>query len=245
VGTGDPGRAKFCGHRCAPLARFDLPLRKKAAGAIANYGKRRKNNMRIVTEEHEVLDHLETGDDDLWVFGYGSLIWKPGFDYVDSALAWVHGYHRSLCIFSHVHRGTPERPGLVLGLDRGGSCQGVAFRVSAQDRAATIAYLRERELVTSVYLEKTVRLRFADGGGVSALAYVVDRRHHQYAGRLPLDDMTRLVADGVGMNGDNPAYVRNTYEHLLRLDIHDAELAAVVRRLDTVSCRVSSGFGES
>lgn len=179
------------------------------------------------------------GDDDLWVFGYGSLMWRPGFDFIDSALAWVHGYHRSLCIFSHVHRGTPERPGLVLGLDHGGSCQGVAFRVAGRNRDHTIAYLRERELVTSVYLEKTVTLEFADGGGAQALAYVVDRDHSQYAGRLPMEEMSRLVAEGVGVNGDNPAYVRNTYEHLLRLDIHDAELAEVVRRLDHASCRTA------
>jgi cation transport protein ChaC len=180
---------------------------------------------------------------DLWVFGYGSLIWKPGFAYVDSALARVHGYHRRLCIFSHVHRGTPERPGLVLGLDRGGSCQGVAFRVAARDRGMTIAYLRERELVTSVYLEKTVRLRLANGCDVDALVFVVDRQHRQYAGRLPLEDMARLVAGGVGINGDNPAYVRNTYEHLRRLDIHDAELAAVLDRLDRVSCRTTPDAG--
>ena len=177
------------------------------------------------------------GDGDFWVFGYGSLMWRPGFDFVESALAWVHGYHRSLCIFSHVHRGTPERPGLVLGLDHGGSCQGVAFRVAAKARDATLAYLRERELVTSVYLEKTISLRFAEGHTLPALAYVVDRSHSQYAGRLPLVEMTRLIAEGVGLNGDNPAYVRNTYEHLLQLDIHDEELAEVVRRLDDASCR--------
>ncbi len=180
-----------------------------------------------------------SGGEDLWVFGYGSLMWRPGFDYVESALAWVHGYHRSLCIFSHVHRGTPERPGLVLGLDRGGSCQGVAFRVAARNRVQTLSYLRERELVTSVYLEKTLGVRFVDGGCANALAYVVDRSHCQYAGRLPVDEMTRLVAEGVGVNGDNPAYVRNTYEHLLRLDIHDAELAEIVRRLDQCSCRTA------
>jgi len=174
---------------------------------------------------------------DFWVFGYGSLMWRPGFDFVDSALAWVHGYHRSLCIFSHVHRGTPERPGLVLGLDRGGSCQGVAFRVASAARDETLAYLRERELVTSVYLEKFVPLRFAEGGAARAVAYVVDRSHTQYAGRLPMEEVARLVSEGVGANGDNPAYVRNTYEHLLRLDIHDAELAEVVRRLDGLSCR--------
>lgn len=178
-----------------------------------------------------------SGEEDLWVFGYGSLIWRPGFPFVESARASVYGYHRSLCIFSHVHRGTPERPGLVLGLDHGGSCEGVAFRVAADARAQTIAYLRERELVTSVYIEKTVSLRFAEGGGVEALAYVVDRDHAQYAGRLPPDEMTRLVARGVGLNGDNPAYVRNTFEHLRRLGIHDPELAEVVRSLDGDSCR--------
>lgn len=178
-----------------------------------------------------------SGEEDLWVFGYGSLIWRPGFPFVESARASVHGYHRSLCIFSHVHRGTPERPGLVLGLDHGGSCEGIAFRVAADARAQTIAYLRERELVTSVYIEKTVPLLFADGGGVDALAFIVDRDHAQYAGRLPPDEMTRLVAGGVGLNGDNPAYVRNTFEHLQRLGIHDPELAEVVRNLDSNSCR--------
>lgn len=190
------------------------------------------------------LPATHSRDEDLWVFAYGSLMWRPGFDFVESALAWVHGYHRSLCIFSHVHRGTPERPGLVLGLDRGGSCQGVAFRVAARDRDRTIHYLRERELVTSVYLEKTIGVRFAEGGCANALAYVVDRSHHQYAGRLPVDEMTRLVAEGVGVNGDNPAYVRNTYEHLLQLDIHDPDLEEVVRRLDRSSCRMSPAAGQ-
>lgn len=191
------------------------------------------------------MDSASPRDEDFWVFGYGSLMWRPGFDFIDSALAWVHGYHRALCIFSHVHRGTPERPGLVLGLDRGGSCQGVAFKVSARERDKTIRYLRERELVTSVYFERTLDVRFADGSCARALAYVVDRRHVQYAGRLPRDEMIRLIAEGVGLNGDNPAYVRNTYEHLLRLDIHDAQLAEIVRRLDHESCRaVTGGAGD-
>lgn len=175
---------------------------------------------------------MQEKDGDLWVFGYGSLMWRPGFDFLESAAAWVHGYHRSLCVFSHVYRGTRQRPGLVLGLDYGGSCQGVAFRVAAPSKEATIAYLREREQVTSVYLEKTIGLRFAEGGTARALAFVVDRAHEQYAGRLPLDEVAALVAGGVGASGDNPAYVRNTYEHLLQLDIHDAVLAEVVRQLD-------------
>ncbi len=181
------------------------------------------------------------GAGDLWVFAYGSLMWRPGFDYVESALAFVDGYHRALCIFSHVHRGTPERPGLVLGLDRGGSCQGVAFRVAAARRTQTLAYLRERELATSVYQEKTLPVQFAEGWSAPALAYVADPRHPQYAGRLPMAEITRLIADARGDSGDNPAYVRNTYEHLLRQGIHDEELATVTRRLDACSCRVRPG----
>lgn len=184
------------------------------------------------------IDKLES-DGDFWVFAYGSLMWRPGFDFIESALAFVRGYHRSLCIFSHVHRGTPERPGLVLGLDHGGSCQGVAFRVAGSKRAATLHYLRERELVTSVYKEKTLTAEFAEGRNVSAVAYVVDRTHPQYAGRLPIDEVTRLVSTACGESGDNPGYVRNTYEHLLRQGIHDEELAAVTRGLDACSCRVA------
>ena len=177
---------------------------------------------------------------DFWVFGYGSLMWRPGFEYEESALAFVQGYHRALCIFSHVHRGTPERPGLVLGLDRGGSCQGVAFRVAAARRDATLAYLRERELATAVYLERMITARFAEGSSVEAVTYVVDRAHPQYAGRLPTEEMARLVASARGASGENPDYVRNTYEHLLACGICDEKLAAVTRALDAVSCRTSA-----
>lgn len=171
-------------------------------------------------------------DEDFWVFGYGSLMWRPGFDFLEKSLARVQGYHRSLCVFSHVHRGTPERPGLVLGLDYGGSCHGVAFRVAGAARAETLAYLRARELVTSVYIERMVGLRFPGGGATRALTFVVDRAHQQYAGRLPLEEMARLVACGVGASGANPDYVRNTYQHLLELEVHDAALAEIVRRLN-------------
>src|ERR1700757_859148 len=99
-----------------------------------------------------VAEH-EFPDGDLWVFGYGSLIWRPGFDYLEARRAKLIGEHRSLCVYSFVHRGTPEKPGLVLGLDRGGACRGIAFRIAGKHRAATIAYLREREQVTPVYRE--------------------------------------------------------------------------------------------
>lgn len=171
------------------------------------------------------------GADDLWVFGYGSLIWRPGFPFVESVVATLRGYHRSLCVFSHVHRGTPERPGLVLGLDRGGVCRGLAFRVAAADAAGTIAYLRAREQATAVYLERQVRLRLDDGRSVTALVYVADRKHLQYAGRLPPDRIFEIVRDGKGGSGENPDYVVQTHEHLRKMGVFDPVLAELARRL--------------
>jgi cation transport protein ChaC len=168
---------------------------------------------------------------DIWVFGYGSLMWRPGFDNVERRLAWLRGYHRALCIYSHVHRGTPERPGLVLGLDRGGSCRGVAFRVEGAKADATLAYLRAREQVTSVYVERRVRVRLDDEREVEAITYVVDRRHVQYAGKLPLDTILEYVKNGVGQSGDNPAYVLNTHRHLAELSLRDRVLAQLVSAL--------------
>jgi cation transport protein ChaC len=173
----------------------------------------------------------KAGPNDLWVFGYGSLMWRPGFDFVERQLGWLRGYHRALCVYSHVHRGTPQRPGLVLGLDRGGSCRGVAFRVEAAKADATIAYLRAREQVTSVYVERRARVRLDDRREVEAIAYVVDRNHAQYAGKLPLDDIVAMVRDGKGQSGDNPAYVLNTHRHLAELSVRDDVLARVVSAL--------------
>lgn len=168
---------------------------------------------------------------DLWVFGYGSLMWRPGFPFVERRLAYLNGYHRSLCVVSHVHRGTPERPGLVLGLDRGGRCLGVAFRVAAAEADSTLAYLREREQVTSVYLERRLPVRLDDGMRVEALAYVVDRRHAQYAGHLSDDEVLRLVRQGRGVSGPNPDYVRSTHDHLVAMGVVDPTLARVVAAL--------------
>ena len=168
---------------------------------------------------------------DLWVFGYGSLMWRPGFPFVDRRHAHLYGYHRSLCVLSHVHRGTPERPGLVLGLDRGGRCHGVAFRVADREEDATVQYLREREQVTAVYLERRLPVRLDDGRRVEALAYVVDRRHPQYAGNLSEPEVLRLVRQGQGVSGANPDYVRSTHEHLAAMGVTDPTLDRIVRDL--------------
>jgi cation transport protein ChaC len=169
--------------------------------------------------------------DDLWVFGYGSLMWRPGFAFVERCHAHLHGYHRALCVLSHVHRGTPQHPGLVLGLDRGGRCHGVAFRVEALEAEATIQYLRDREQVTSVYLERRLPVRLSDGRRARAVAYVVDRSHPQYAGRLPDGDLVRLVRQGRGISGANADYVRSTHEHLLDMGVVDPILDRLTRVL--------------
>lgn len=186
---------------------------------------------------------MPSDTDDLWVFGYGSLMWRPGFAFRERHRAHLRGYHRALCVFSHVHRGTPATPGLVLGLDRGGRCRGVAFQVPADEEASTLAYLREREQVTAVYLERRVRIRLDDGREVGAVTYVADRTHPQYAGRLPLEDLLRLVRQGVGVSGANPDYVRATHQHLIELGVSDPVLAGIAARLaqdDTAAARSST-----
>jgi glutathione-specific gamma-glutamylcyclotransferase len=173
----------------------------------------------------------ESGD--LWVFGYGSLMWRPGFAHLERVPARLVGLHRSLCVFSFVHRGTPERPGLVLGLDHGGMCRGIAYRVAAAERAETIGYLRAREQVTSVYLETMRQIELEDHARrrVRALCYVVDRGHVQYAGRLSLAESLHLVRQGHGQSGPNDDYVLETVRALEALGYRETELHLLAERL--------------
>jgi cation transport protein ChaC len=169
----------------------------------------------------------EASAGDLWVFGYGSLMWRPGFAFIERRKATLGGWRRRLCIYSHVYRGTPERPGLVLGLDRGGSCPGVGFRVEASYREATIRYLRERELMGGaygVYHERRARIAFSEGDSAEALTYVADRLHRQYAGSLSRAEMLTIVRRSVGASGPNADYVTATSEHLRELGIVDRDL---------------------
>ncbi|THD45800.1 MAG: gamma-glutamylcyclotransferase [Bradyrhizobium sp.] len=168
---------------------------------------------------------------ELWVFGYGSLMWRPGFPYIERRGGLLRGWRRRLCVYSHVYRGTPEHPGLVLGLDRGGACSGVAFRIEAAQAEATLRYLREREQVTAVYLERIVSLRLDDGRRVSAVTYVADRAHAQYAGAMTRETMLKLVREGRGRSGPNAEYILATRDHLRGLGIHDPELEWLSERL--------------
>lgn len=174
--------------------------------------------------------------DAMWVFGYGSLIWNPEFPVAERQIARLTDWHRSFCMRSIHHRGSVEAPGLVLALDHapGARCDGVAFRVQPGAEAETLAQLRERELISSAYLEREVSLRLADGRDLTALAYVIDPAHDQYCGGLPLPEQARIIADAIGGRGPNRDYLFATADHLAELGIADADLtwlAALVRAM--------------
>lgn len=166
-----------------------------------------------------------------WVFGYGSLIWRPGFAFLRQAKALLPGAHRSLCIYSHRHRGTEAQPGLVFGLVRGGSCRGMAFEVAEEDWPTVVDYLRERELDKGVYREALRRVRVDGVGAVDALTFLVDEHHAQYAGRLAIEEQVRLVRAGYGESGPNTEYVLQTARILVALGIRDRFLDELVALL--------------
>ena len=162
----------------------------------------------------------------LWVFGYGSLIWNPGFPVADRQIARLDGWHRSFCMRSIHHRGSVEAPGLVLALDRqeNALCDGVAFAVAPGQEDATVAALRERELVSSAYLETMLPVTLRQGGTVTALVYVIDPDHDQYCGGLPLEQQARIISRSVGGRGSNRDYLFSTADHLSALGITDPDL---------------------
>jgi glutathione-specific gamma-glutamylcyclotransferase len=166
------------------------------------------------------------GGQDLWVFGYGSLMWRPDFPYVERARARLGGYHRAFCIASTHHRGSAARPGLVLGLDRGGACVGVAYRVAAGEAATVLHYLRQRELISGVYREAHLPIGLDDGThrAVPALAYVVERCHPSYTGALPLATQVHYIRGARGVSGDNLDYLLSTVRHLIEIGIREPEL---------------------
>ena len=153
-------------------------------------------------------------------------MWRPGFAFEDVAPARLYGYHRAFCVYSWYHRGTPERPGLVLGLDDGGSCIGRVYRVRAENAEEVTAYLDSREMVTSVYVP-IVHPVHTEHGKVDARCYIVDKAHDQYAGKLPLEEQARIVAQGRGESGINVDYLRSAVDHLDALGITDGPLHRV------------------
>jgi len=169
-----------------------------------------------------------------WVFAYGSLMWNPGFATPETAPARLQGWHRALCIYSEHYRGTPQKPGLILGLLPGGSCRGLAHRLPSDEYDAVRRYLLEREIHNDgVYRETVHPIHLADGRVVQALVYLADREHRQFAGKLPHAGALAIVRGASGFTGTNLAYVRNTATHLRELGLRDRSLEALAREAST------------
>ena len=172
----------------------------------------------------------------LWVFGYGSLLWNPGFEVEDQAVARLDGYHRSFCMRSIHHRGTAADPGLVLALDRaeGSYCDGIAFRAQAGTEAAALEYLRERELISSAYVETNASVCLSNRATVTATVYVIDPSHVQYCGGLPLEEQAQIIAGAVGGRGPNWEYLSNTADHLAEIGLADPDLDWLRNRVTSI-----------
>ncbi len=185
-------------------------------------------------------------DNEHWVFGYGSLIWRPGFPFAERARARLNGRHRAFCIYSVHHRGTYERPGLVLGLAAGGAVVGAAYRVAEADWAETYAYLVEREQPTETYVERHVHVTLDDGRRVEALGFLSDRTHPQWAGELSLEVQAELIAGATGLSGRNIDYLRDLVVHLRAdraCDPFMERLLERVEELERLSPPLRSGGG--
>ncbi len=178
---------------------------------------------------------------ELWVFGYGSLMWDPGFPHLEAMPAVLSGFHRSFCIYSYQYRGTRERPGLVLGLKLGGRCHGMAFRVAPEEAEATLAYLTEREMTSYVYNPMRLPVNLSvvvQDHVVHAHTYVADHTHPNYAADLTLEETASLIRQGVGSRGPNRDYLENTVRHLEDIGVDEPNLVALrdlVRRMDSGS----------
>jgi len=193
------------------------------------------SSFRLLTDDerkaslHEALATWNEKDD-VWVYGYGSLIWRPEFHYTERRLALLHGYHRALCLWSRVNRGTPEQPGLVFGLDVGGSCRGMAFRIPGQDVPTTLEALWRREMPSGAYIPKWVSCR-SERGAIQALAFTMNRNTEAYVRGLPTDRLIQIVKDAHGVYGPCIEYVVETAEALQRSNIEDRRLQALVKQL--------------
>lgn len=176
-------------------------------------------------------------DQPLWVFGYGSLMWKPGFEYKSRQIARLSGYQRSFCMWSIHYRGTVKNPGLVLALDQddASSCLGLGFEVAPEHAPQTLAYLRERELISSAYLEANLPMQLEDGQRVTAVTYVINRDNDQYCGGIGLQEQADVIARSHGEMGPNIDYLQNTALHLRELGIDDPDMEWLVRRVGEIS----------
>ena len=175
---------------------------------------------------------MGSGEAQHWVFGYGSLMWRPGFPYLERCPALHQGRRRAFCIYSVHHRGTPERKGLVLGLAPGGAVRGAAYHVGEADWAQTYAYLMEREQPTETYVEHYAAARLDDGRRVRALTFLSDRTHPQWAGVLSLEAQADLIAGASGLSGRNVDYLADLVEHLRAEGVADPNMERLLRLVE-------------
>jgi len=171
---------------------------------------------------------------DIWVYAYGSLMWQPNFPYMEKCHARLHGYHRALCIYSIEYRGTAEKPGLVFGLNRGGSCNGIAFKVREKDASSVVLYLHEREMITGVYMPRWQKVQLCSNANraaekVTAYIFVADTAHNQYTGNIDDTETVKLVRQGHGKSGPCIDYLINTQDHLHELGIQDYTLSRIIK----------------
>jgi len=181
----------------------------------------------------------DSGSGDRWVFGYGSLMWRPGFPFVERQTAVIHGRRRAFCIYSVHHRGTPARPGLVLGLAPGGAARGAAYRVAAADWPETYAYLREREQPTETYFEAWSTVRLAGGRTAPSLVFLSDVKHPQWAGDLDLEAQARLIAGATGLSGRNVDYLRDLVMHLREEGVADRTMERLLVRVEALEAEAA------
>jgi len=181
-----------------------------------------------------LLQQIISPNQPLWIFAYGSLMWNPGFCYAEMQTIQIFGHHRALCVWSWHYRGNQQQPGLVFGLDQGGSCIGIAFRIKTGEQNNVLKYLYSREMITQVYRPSLVRIRLADGQEGKALTFIVDRSHPQYAGRLQHETLWQIIRQARGSRGPNHEYVRHTLDKLESMGSLDRQLRLLGSRLSGI-----------
>jgi len=205
-------------------------------GSIRDYILRNPELRRLVLPDDQRAASLRaTLDDapakgDVWVFGYGSLIWNPAFHFVEKRTARIHGYHRRFCLWTQLGRGSAENPGLMLGLENGGACRGVIFRIAEEAVESELDILWKREMFTGAYCPTWVTARHGSES-VAAITFVINRENNRYAGRLPDDTVARHIATAVGPMGPCCDYLFETVRHLAELGIRDRRLEAMAGRV--------------
>ena len=184
---------------------------------------------------HSALANRDLSQDQ-WIFAYGSLLWRPEFEFIEQRLATLQGHHRALCLWSRINRGTPENPGLVFGLEQGGSCGGMVFRIPATQVSQIFKTLWAREMMTGAYHPSWIDCQ-TEHGTVSALAFVINRQAQGYVPTLPMDDLIRIVMNAHGKYGSCFEYVEQTHLALQAVGIQDPHLEELMSRIRSIQDR--------